>query len=381
MEFFEQIILFLKKVSEWGVLQHISKIYDMLVHPRRFWQTYDRMSLNDKLMQFATYAALFASFLWLMSYSRPTSGELLKVLIIEISTIIPYILIAYLANSIVKKDWSRFMFFCVSCCYIKFICLIPELVFLRTYYETETPLMMAIVAFIPIIVELLNFVLPAIVYQTSKRKIIIAVLLSIAFLNIYDGVFVFTGWPRPRVGSSENLITKERYKLGQSVKNAYDIPTHVCSHNNGKDVFYLYSSPIDSVSSVKYENPDEYIKILKEDIDSLKAIEGRCLFKTNKEFFSKMYDLKKDVLYVHETKSYKRYPVIKESVIKYDSIVVDIITYQEFNRVISNENDRLLEQEIIWTEQYREAFSTNYIGYLWHPILFFTSVYKKDDSL
>ena len=168
----------------------------------------------------------------------------------------------------------------------------------------------------------------------------------------------------------------ERYKLGQSVKNAYDIPTHVCSHNNGKDVFYLYSSPIDSVSSVKYEKPEEYIKILKEDMDSLKAIESRCLFKTNKEFFSKMYDLKKDVLYVHETKLYKRSPVIKESVIRYDSIVVDIITYQEFNRDISNENDRLLEQEIIWTKQYREAFSTNYIGYLWHPILFLTSVYK-----
>ena len=114
MEFFEQIILFLKKVSEWGVLQHISKIYDMLVHPRRFWQTYDRMSLNDKLMQFATYAALFASFLWLMSYSRPTSGELLKVLIIEISTIIPYILIAYLANSIVKKRLEPFhVFLCI----------------------------------------------------------------------------------------------------------------------------------------------------------------------------------------------------------------------------------------------------------------------------
>lgn len=368
-------------MSEWGFLQHLNKIYDLLVKPRRFWQEYERMSLDAKLIQFATYASLFALFIWLMSYSRPTWGELLKVLVIEISTILPYILIAYLANSIVKKDWSRFMFFWVYCCYIKFIYLIPELVFLRTYYETETPLMMAIASFIPLIVELLNFILPALVYQISRKNIFIVVFLSIVFLNIYDSIFIFTGWSMPWNSNYENKIAKERHELGKSVKNAYDIPTYVCSHNSGKNVFYLYSNPVDSVSSVKFESPYEYIKMIKEDMDSLKAIEGRCLFETNKEFFNKLYDIKSEVLYVHETKSYMRSPIIKESVVKYDSVVVDIITYQEFSSNILYENNKLLEQEIKWAEQYSEAFFANYLGYLWHPCLFLNNLYKKEDSI
>ena len=347
----------------------------MLLHPRHFWQEYDKMPIKDKLIQFVTYAALFALTIWLVVDESLSIADLAKITTMEVASLFVFVVILYIANSTVKKDWRGLLFYVVFCCYVKFICLIPQLITFKAYYLSETPLLMGVAAFISVVAELIILIYPAYICQNSKKNIFLAILISVLFLNIYDSFYIVTGFSRSTNSNFENVIARERYELGKSIKNAYDIPSFaVCSERN-KDVWYLYSNPTDSVASLKFNDKARFFKDLTEDIDSLKSLSGRCRFKTNRNFFNEMYQLKKGILYVHETRLYENSPVCKQTDVMMDSVIVDRIYYREFNRVIEEENARLMKQEIKEVEQFEMAFSTYYIGALWHPVLFVKQLY------
>lgn len=372
------IVELLRKASELGVHRHIEQIPEMFIHPHRFWNAYDSLSKVDKCVQFVVYGLLSSVFIWLTSYRSPSSYELLKILTMEVATIFPYVIIDYLAYVAIKCSWKGICRFFVLCCYMKFVCLIPQLIVLKAYYETETPLLMAIAVIIPLIVELMIIIYPAYIWQIGSRDPIKAVLLTILFLNIYDCLFIFTGWPRPYNPNYEDKITQERFELGKSIKNAYDIPMYVLTYERSKDFYYLYSSPLDTVASRKFLNVDQFIGNIKEDMDSLKEIVKRCHFQTNKIFFNKVYMLKKDILYVHETKMYNSSPVVKQTSFMRDSVVFERVYVREFNEEISMRNESLMEYEYKARKQYETAFSYSYIAALWHPCLFLSTAYHKE---
>ena len=377
LDILDKLESFGQKVKEWDVLGHIHRIKDMLLHPRHFWQEYDKMPIKDKLIQFVTYAALFALTIWLVVDDSLSIADLAKITTMEVASLFVFVVILYIANSTVKKDWRGLLFYVVFCCYVKFICLIPQLITFKAYYLSETPLLMGVAAFISVVAELIILIYPAYICQNSKKNIFLAILISVLFLNIYDSFYIITGFSRSTNSNFENVIARERYELGKSIKNAYDIPSFaVCSERN-KDVWYLYSNPTDSVASLKFNDKARFFKDLTEDIDSLKSLSGRCRFKTNRNFFNEMYQLKKGILYVHETRLYENAPVCKQTDVMMDSVIVDRIYYREFNREIEEENARLMKQEIKEVEQFEMAFSTFYIGALWHPVLFVKQLYDN----
>lgn len=377
LDILDKLESFGQKVKEWDVLGHIQRIKDMLLHPRHFWQEYDKMPIKDKLIQFVTYAALFALTIWLVVDDSLSIADLAKITTMEVASLFVFVVILYIANSTVKKDWRGLLFYVVFCCYVKFICLIPQLITFKAYYLSETPLLMGVAAFISVVAELIILIYPAYICQNSKKNIFLAILISVLFLNIYDSFYIITGFSRSTNSNFENVIARERYELGKSIKNAYDIPSFaVCSERN-KDVWYLYSNPTDSVASLKFNDKARFFKDLTEDIDSLKSLSGRCRFKTNRNFFNEMYQLKKGILYVHETRLYENSPVCKQTDVMMDSVIVDRIYYREFNREIEEENARLMKQEIKEVEQFEMAFSTFYIGALWHPVLFVKQLYDN----
>lgn len=368
--FLEKLESFFGKMKDWGILRHILKIPNMLLHPRRFWMDYNLMSTQDKFIQFTTYGALFALAIWLVSYESLSIVDLIKIIAMEIAALFVYVVIISLANVIVKREWSNLWFFVVFCCYTKFICLIPALLALRSYYETETPLLMSLSILISMVAELIILIYSSYVCQKTKRKVFGAILLSVFILNIYDSVFIITDLPRPISTNYENSIIKERFELGKSIKNAYEIPTYVLSWEKSGDICYLYSNPTDTIASRKFDDTERFFEDLAEDIDSLKVITKRCKFNTNKKFFDEMYSLKKGIKYVHDTKSYKYSPILKQKDVMLDSIVVDRLYYREFNKELKEINDKLLIQEVKEAEQFAMAYSINNFGALWHPVLF-----------
>lgn len=367
-----------EKVKEWDLPGHIFKIKDMLLHPRQFWQEYEKMPIQGKLIQFATYAALFALTIWLVADYSLSIADLAKIITMEVAALFVFVAILYIANSTIKKDWGGLRFFIVFCCYVKFICLIPQLIALKAYYQSETPLLMGIAAFLSVAAELIILLYPAYIRQHSKKNIFLAILLSVLFLNVYDSFYIITGFSRSSNSNFENVIARERFELGKSIKNAYDIPSFAVTSERNKDVWYLYSNPTDSVASLKFDDKARFFKDLTEDIDSLKSLSGRCRFKTNRNFFNKMYQLKKEILYVHETRMYENSPVCKQKDVMMDSVIVDRLYYREFNREIEEENVRLMKQVFKEAEQFELAFSTVYIGALWHPVLFVKQLYDKE---
>lgn len=367
-----------KKAKEWGVFRQIIKIPDMICHPRRFWLDYMSMPIRDKIVQFATYGALFAMTIWLVVSETLSIRELAKTITIEIAALFIYMVILSLANMIIKQEWKGLWFFVVFCCYTKFICLIPELLALKGYFETETPLLMGVAILIPALVELVLLVYPAFIWQKTKGKIIRAILLSIVFLNVYDGLFVVTEIPRSKTAIFDNAIHKERFELGKSIKNAYDVPTYVITWEGDKRERFLYSNPVDTVASLKYDDTERFFAVLVEDIDSLRAISNRCRFKTNKSFFNQMYTIKKTILYVYETKAYKSSPIFKQTDVMVDSLIIDRIFYREFNKEVNEMNVRLLGQEVKEVELFSKVSSVNYLISLWHPVMFISSLYSRE---
>lgn len=367
-----------QKVKKWDVLGHIRRIKDLLLHPRRFWQEYEKTPIKGKLIQFVAYAALFALTIWLVADDSLSFADLVKVIAMEVASLFVFVAILYLANSTVKKDWRGLLFYVVFCCYVKFICIIPQLIAFKAYYQSEAPLLLGVAAFVSIAAELIIIIYPAYICQNSKKNIFLAILISVLLLNLYDSFYIITGFSRPSNPNYENVIARERYELGKSIKNAYDIPSFAVSSERNKDVWYLYSNPTDSVASLKFNDKGHFFEDLTEDIDSLKFLSGRCRFKTNRIFFDEMYQLKKGILYVHETKSYENAPVCKQTDIMIDSVIVDRIYYRKFNREIEEENASLMKQEIKEAEQYEMAISTFYIGALWHPVLFVKQLYDNN---
>ena len=375
--FVEKLESFLTKVKDWGVWGYICRIPDMICRPRRFWQDYKDLTTKAKIIQFFTYGALFALAIWIVSYESLSIADLSKIVTMEVVSLFVYVIILSLANMIVSKEWKGLWFYIVFCCYTKFICIIPEILVLKIYYETETPLWIGVAALIPVLVELLILVYPAYIRQNTKGKMALAILLSVVFLNIYDGIFIITGFPRAANSNFENKIAKERFELGKSIKNAYDIPTYVVTKDNSANEWYLYSNPTDTVASLKFEDKEKYFADLAEDLDSLKIISGRSRFKTNKAFFDEMFILKKQVQYVHETKMYEHSPIIDHKDIILDSIIRYRIYYREFSKELAEKNVELLTQEIEESEQFNKAFSANALGALWHPVLFIWRFYDK----
>lgn len=371
---------YLSKAKDWGVFKHILSIPVMLRHPRFFWREYAALPIRDKAVQFITYGAIFALFIWLMAYESPSIGELVRIITLEIAALLPYVVILSLSNMIVRWEWKGLWFFVVFCCYTKFICLIPQLIALRMYFETEASVLIGVAAFIPVITELLVMVYPAYIWQTTKSKVLWAIVLTVLLLNVYDSFFIFSGMPRPSNSNYENKIVKERFELGQSIKNAYDIPSFVVTSEKSKEVRYLYSNPTDSIASFKFNDTDRFFVDLAQDIDTLKAICGRTHFRTNKSFFTQMYQLKQGIQYVHETKKYEESPIVKQRAVMLDSVIVDRIYYREYNKELEEMNIKLFSQEIKEAEQYSMAFSTNYLGALWHPVLFINRYYANKAS-
>lgn len=368
---------FWTKAKELGMLKHIVAIPKLLADPRQFWKNYELLSAKEKSVQFITYGGLFALTVWICTYSDVSLVDIFRIIAMEMATMFVYIVTVYAANSIVNRKWEKGLFFIVLCCYMKFVIVIPQLITLRAYYETETPMLMALFALIPLIGELLLLFYSAYVSQGGRRNVLMAIFLSVIFLNIYDSLFIVTGWNTPNNTNFENKIAKERFILGKVIKNAYDIPYCVASRDEGRIVWFLYSNPIDTVASVKFDDPEKYIATVKEDMDSLKAISGKCHFKTNEAFFEQLYALKRDIVYVYETQMYKSAPVIKQTDVMFDTVIVDRIIYQEFNRELQERNENLLDKELKQVEQYDEACSVNYIGALWHPCLYFYSFYTS----
>lgn len=104
-----------------GIINHVVKISDFIFHPIKYWQEYSGLTRKEKNVQFVTYGILYAIMIWLTSFGNPTYVELAKLVPIQATLVVYYVIVVFLANVIVSRKKGGFGFAVVLCCYIKFI--------------------------------------------------------------------------------------------------------------------------------------------------------------------------------------------------------------------------------------------------------------------
>ena len=99
----EQIEKWLSKAKNIGVFEELSKIPDLFINPRNFWNNFDGLTNSQKWLQFFTFALVFTIILWWARFSETSFSYLGKALIAEIIVAISSIVIVFLGNVIIVE--------------------------------------------------------------------------------------------------------------------------------------------------------------------------------------------------------------------------------------------------------------------------------------
>lgn len=371
---YDDIQKWLKWFCELNIYNHFKEIFNFFFHPMIFWTHYDKMSAKDKIVQFITYAGIYIIiFLLCGTYSHAVDS--IKVLLTELLSIIPFVLCIVLSivfaqiPNIKNESISR----CVLLGVYSYLIFIPfQILFLTLFYNSENYLFYAIACIVSIVAEIYMILVSLRMFIGSKKRKIIYVCAILSLFTIVDLSMDKLGFVS-RSTNNTDIIAQERFELGKSIKNPYMIPTHVVS-NNGEVIFYLYSSPIDSVAEHKYSEKI-YFEELKSDIDSIIQIIPKTKYKTNHDFFNSLYILKKSINNVHTNKLYKNNPIIKNDTIWHDKYTYTSIDIREFSTECSQLNTDILRKEIQYQTTFENAQKVWYLRCLYHPYILY-KVYK-----
>ena len=365
----EHIEKWLSKAKEKGVFEELSKIPDLLINTRLFWNNYDGLTNGRKWLQFFTFSFVFIIILWWVMFRETSFSYLGKALITEIIVAISSIVIIFLGNIIIDKSLkSKFWHFVVYCCYVRFLVLTPHIMALHLFVLSESYFYLALSIILVFIGEIYLYFVSAYVFQKGWKRTVLAFLMTLICLNVYDGFFILTGFQRTYDSNFDDVILEERFYQGKNLKGGYDIPSHVCSWESIDKNWYLYSSPFDSIATKRETDDVTYMNEIKEDADSLALITERCKFAKNRDFFQMMLVQRQLIQFVHDNKMYKSNPIEKVEAIYKDSILIDRIIFRRFNQDVDSLNTKLVKFEIDQHSQYESAMSVSNILVVFHPV-------------
>lgn len=360
------------KAEGLGIINHVVKIWDFIFHPRKFWQDYCDLTRKEKNAQFVTYGILYALVIWLTSFNNPTYVELAKLIPIQATLAVYYVIIVFLANVIVGRKKGCFVFAVVLCCYVKFIFSIFQLLALKAYYDTEYPLALAIAVLIPLLAELLCLGYAAVVWQRGRKKIIGAFVLSLVMMSFVDFVISLTGWERVYNEFSDNLIAEERKDFLKSLNGVYDMPLFVCYGDSGVADGYVVRDYYEPMGEAFEVEADVYNARVKEDMDSLRVMARNCRFKTNREYFNKLYSQKKHILNTNEAAKKKDMSFMTGGRIwDLETMTLRGKTYRKYEEMMKEGNFALMQHAAGIMQKHGEAYSFSRISYIWHPYLYY----------
>ncbi len=373
----DQIEKWLSKAKDIGIFEELSKIPDLFINPRKFWNNYDGLTNSRKWLQFFTYASVFTIVLWWAMIRETSFSYLGKALIAEIIVAISSIVIVFLGNVIIEKSLkSKFWHFVAYCCYVRFLVLTPHVIALHFYVLSESYFYLALSIILVFIGEIFFYFVSAYVFQKGWKRTILAFLVMLICLNAYDGFFILTGFQRTHNNNFDDIILEERFYQGKNLKGGYDVPTHVCSWELIDKNWYLYSSPFDSIATNRETDDVAYMNEIKEDADSLTLITERCKFMKNRDFFKMMLVQRRLIQFVHDNKTYKSNPIEKVEEVYKDSMLIDRIIFRRFSQEVDSLNTELVKFEIDQHSQYESAMSVFNILVVFHPVYFIYNWFK-----
>ena len=372
MEWISYITKFFAIITEWNLTQHFIALKDFYIHPKRFWKKYNRLSRKDKICQFITYFVIFA--IVALGCNGYGVNDIFK--LVSPITQFAFIVIVLIGGYCLLYRNKAITISTILAYSGHYLFLIWPIIMIiaAAYRATGSYHILLLQTIMSVIMQLYLWVAPSIIFLPIRKERIFAIISIFIVLNIAE----VTMYPfhKNTIGTNyPDFVSRERYELGKTIKNAYIIPYCVVTNKNNTDSFYLYSGPTDSIAwSV---DTKQFFDDLEEDMDLLKTMSDKCEYEENKTFFSQLFEIRRGIVYCHQNRQYSDKITNETVIVDADGRELDRYTYRLFNEDIMEMNNQLLEKDVRSAEAYELALFPLNINMLMRPALMLAIQYDN----
>lgn len=304
------------------------EIIDCYFKPAKFFKKLSSKKLKEKIVQTIFYAILVIGLGYAL-ISDITIRELTKVVLYEIASLFWIFVILIFSEIIIAKirkkkpRYQDIIFFPII---IKLLIAPLQLIFFGIFISNENYNYFLLSNLVIFGLTIYVLFISAFIFHSKKRFITLNIVLNFILINI---IFYFTNFISLDDYSTYEYpyvdrIMKERFDKSVTLKEFYTIPDYRVLHifnKNDARVFYLLSSPYDTVSSGTIKRTIEYRTNIKKNILILDTLELK--YKRNKDFFNKLKILCKKIDSTSTNKGIIDLDKIKEKEIVEASKIID----------------------------------------------------------
>lgn len=337
-------------VEEWNLAQHFIALKDFYIHPKRFWKRYNRLSRKDKIYQFITYFAIFA--IIALGCNGYAINDIFKLVapIAQFAFVTIVLIGGYCL--LYHKEGICISAILTYSSYYLFLIVPIGTIFAAAYYATGSYHILFLLTITDVIMQLYLWIMPSIIFLSTKKERIIAIISIFIVLNVAE-VVMYPFHNNISASNYPNYINNERYELGKSLRNAYTVPHYVVTNKRNTEHFYLFAGPTDSLTHST--DTTQYFEQLAADMDYLRTVSDKCRYEENKIFFSQLFDIRRCILHCHQHHQYSNEIAKETVVVNADKQEIDRYFYQLFNADVLNLNNKLYEIEIKDAQAYELA--------------------------
>ena len=337
-------------VEEWNLAQHFIALKDFYIHPKRFWKRYNRLSRKDKIYQFITYFAIFA--IIALGCNGYAINDIFKLVapIAQFAFVTIVLIGGYCL--LYHKEGICISAILTYSSYYLFLIVPIGTIFAAAYYATGSYHILFLLTITDVIMQLYLWIMPSIIFLSTKKERIIAIISIFIVLNVAE-VVMYPFHNNNSASNYPNYINNERYELGKSLRNAYTVPHYVVTNKRNTEHFYLFAGPTDSLTHST--DTTQYFEQLAADMDYLRTVSDKCRYEENKIFFSQLFDIRRCILHCHQHHQYSNEIAKETVVVNADKQEIDRYFYQLFNADVLNLNNKLYEIEIKDAQAYELA--------------------------
>lgn len=276
------------------------EIFDFYLKPIRFFRKFSKKDLAEKILQTIYYCIILIALGYIL-IEEITIKELAKATIFEISALIGIIITLSTSELIVskiKKKKPRIVDLIFFAIIAKLLIAPFQVVFYGMFLNYENYNYFFISNLIILFLTLYILFFSAIIFNKRKKYSLIQIILNLLIINILFftiNKISLDNFSTFEYGYSDRIM-EERLKKGLYLKEIYTVPTHktlVFGENINPEVFYLFSTPFDTISKGGIERQNKFKENIKYNLNVLDTLKLKS--KRNQAFFKKIEKLNRSL--------------------------------------------------------------------------------------
>jgi len=277
-------------------------ILDFYFKPKKFYGKFFKKELSEKIIQTIYYSILIVALGYVL-VEDTTIKELVKALLYELSALFWIIVslgFSELLISKIRKKKPRLQNIIFFAILAKILIAPLQLTFFGMFLFKENYNYLFLSNLVVLLLTFYIFFYSATLFNSKNKFILLNILTNLIFINLL--IFIsaklsiddYTDYEYPY----GDRIMVERFKKGNNLEEIYAVPTHKIFYifeDKNPELFYLFSTPLDTISSGSMERTIEFKKNIKYNLSILDTVNWK--FGRNGRFFKDIKLLNKNLEY------------------------------------------------------------------------------------